>query len=61
MKKKERDYLVKFSMFLRAGAVDSGPPLSTILVILVWIQLGFVENLMNLVNNYLIIFLLKCI
>ena len=31
MKKKERDNLAKFSMFLRAGAVDSGPPLSTIL------------------------------
>jgi len=31
MKKKERNNLVKFSMFLRAGTVDSGPPLSTIL------------------------------
>jgi ribosomal protein L11 len=31
MKKKELNYLLKFSMFLRAGTVDSGPPLSTIL------------------------------
>jgi ribosomal protein L11 len=31
MRKKEKANLVEFSMFLRAGNVDSGPPLSTIL------------------------------
>jgi len=31
MRKKDKSNLVEFSMFLRAGNVDSGPPLSTIL------------------------------
>ena len=31
MRKKEKTNLAEFSMFLRAGTVDSGPPLSTIL------------------------------
>jgi large subunit ribosomal protein L11 len=31
MKKKEKLNFIKFSMFLRAGNIDSGPPLSTIL------------------------------
>lgn len=31
MRKKDKINLVEFSMFLRAGNVDSGPPLSTIL------------------------------
>lgn len=31
MKRKKKTNLLRFSMFLRAGSVDSGPPLSTIL------------------------------
>ena len=31
MKKKKLDNLLKFSMFLRAGLIEAGPPLSTIL------------------------------
>lgn len=31
MRKKKLDNLLKFSMFLRAGMIEAGPPLSTIL------------------------------
>jgi large subunit ribosomal protein L11 len=61
MKKKERDYLVKFSMFLRAGVVDSGPPLSTILGNFGVNTIGFCKELNEFTKKLPTYFLLEVI